>query len=68
MSVCIDGRNFNYIKVKTVKEVDAHIQRFGVEYFPITISEHLRLLKECGFSTVEILWVSYMQAGFYAIK
>jgi tRNA (cmo5U34)-methyltransferase len=61
-------KEFQLHQGKTVNEVDAHIQRFGVEYFPITISEHLHLLKDCGFSTVEILWVSYMQAGFYAIK
>lgn len=45
-----------------------HINRFGVEYFPITIADHLALLQATGFTTVELLWASGMQAGFYAIR
>jgi tRNA (cmo5U34)-methyltransferase len=48
--------------------VEEHLQRFGVEYLPITVKEHISLLKKTGFSTVELLWYSYMQAGFYCIK
>ena len=36
--------------------------------FPITIEQHLEMLKNAGFKSVNILWVSYMQAGFWAIK
>ena len=53
---------------KPVEEVDKHISRYGVELLPITIEQHLALLRQVGFSTVEILWVSGLQAGFYAIK
>jgi tRNA (cmo5U34)-methyltransferase len=53
---------------KTEAEAQKHIDRFGVEYFPITVEEHLKLLKEFGFQSVELLWYSYMQAGFYCIK
>lgn len=53
---------------KGMEEAEKHVNRFGHEYYPITIEEHRDLLKEAGFSVVEILWVSYMQAGFYAIK
>jgi tRNA (cmo5U34)-methyltransferase len=53
---------------KSLDEVAAHIKRFGVEYFPLTISEHIALLNNSGFSTVEIFWFSNMQAGFDAIK
>lgn len=49
-------------------EVKRHIERRGVEVFPITIEEHLELLKRAGFSSVNILWASYLQAGFWAIK
>ena len=48
--------------------VKAHQARRGVEMFPITIEQHLEILKEAGFRSVNILWVSYMQAGFWAIK
>jgi tRNA (cmo5U34)-methyltransferase len=50
---------------ETVKN---HLQRFDNEYFPITIEDHLKLLKNAGFKVVELFWFSYMQAGFYCIK
>jgi len=60
--------NFQIVHGKSQQEAENHLKRFNTEYFPITISEHIDLLKGVGFSTTEILWVSYMQAGFYAIK
>ncbi|UWG97230.1 class I SAM-dependent methyltransferase [Dehalobacter sp. DCM] len=53
---------------KSPEEVNKHLSRYGVEIFPITIESHLKLLKEIGFTAVEVFWVSVMQAGFYAIK
>jgi tRNA (cmo5U34)-methyltransferase len=47
---------------------EKHAGRMNSEYFPITVSEHLDLLKETGFKTAELFWRSHMQAGFYAIK
>jgi len=59
---------FQISKGKTVEEAKNHLKRFNVEYFPITIEEHLSLLRKSGFSVVEMFWYSYMQAGFYCIK
>ena len=53
---------------KTQAEAKQHIDRFGKEYLPISIIEHIDLLNKIGFRSVEILWASYMQAGFYAMK
>jgi tRNA (cmo5U34)-methyltransferase len=53
---------------KSPEEAQKHLDRFDVEYHPLTIEEHLELLRGCNFSTVEVLWYSYMQAGFYAVK
>jgi tRNA (cmo5U34)-methyltransferase len=53
---------------KTAKEAEKHLERFGKEYFPINIEEHLKLYRETGFKAVELFWYSYMQAGFYCIK
>ncbi len=53
---------------KDYESAQKHLQRFDTKYFPITIDEHIRLLKECGFKIVELFWYSYMQAGFYCIK
>lgn len=61
-------KNFQISKGKNEKEVENHLKRFNVEYFPINIGEHLSLLRKCGFSVVEMFWYSYMQAGFYCIK
>lgn len=53
---------------KTEQESQEHISRYGNDYFPITIDEHKKLLKDCGFKVVELLWCSYMQAGLMGIK
>ena len=50
------------------EDVQMHINRRGVEVFPITIEEHIKLLRECGFKSVDLLWTSYLQAGFWAVK
>ena len=50
------------------EEIEIHLERFGTEYFPINVEEHLELLRKTGFRTVELFWYSYMQAGFYCIK
>ncbi len=47
---------------------EKHAGRLNSEYFPITVPEHLALLKETGFKTGELFWKSQMQAGFYAVK
>ncbi|MGB9979108.1 class I SAM-dependent methyltransferase [Methanobacterium sp.] len=61
-------KRFQISKGKAVGEVENHINRFGVEYFPINIEGHLSLLRKIGFRVVEMFWYSYMQAGFYCIK
>ena len=53
---------------KSEEAVNKHIGRFGIEFFPISITNHLELLHATGFSCVELCWASGMQAGFYAIK
>jgi tRNA (cmo5U34)-methyltransferase len=60
--------NFQLSKGKTEEQVENHLSRFGVDYFPIPVEEHLALYRRCGFKTVEIFWYSYMQAGFFCIK
>ena len=61
-------KRFQISRGKPVVDAENHIKRFNVEYFPITIEEHLLLLKKSGFRVVEMFWYSYMQAGFYCIK
>lgn len=53
---------------KTRQDAQGHLARYGTEYFPITIQEHLELLEKCGFRVAELFWFSYIQAGFYAVK
>jgi tRNA (cmo5U34)-methyltransferase len=53
---------------RTSITAEKHTARFNSEYFPIKVYEHLELLKETGFQTVELFWRSHIQAGFYAIK
>lgn len=53
---------------KSPDAANKHISRFGSELLPVTLAEHRELLAETGFSTVELFWVSGLQAGFYGIK
>jgi tRNA (cmo5U34)-methyltransferase len=61
-------KNFQISRGKPAVEAEDHLDRFGKEYFPLTIEEHLKLYRNCGFKIVEIFWYSGMQAGFYCVK
>ena len=53
---------------KSMQESEEHIARYGKEYYPVSVTENLKLMRECGFKTVEILWLSNMQIGIWGIK
>lgn len=53
---------------KNIEECESHIKRYGKDYFPISISENIKLMRNCGFKAVEILWLSNMQVGLWGIK
>lgn len=61
-------KSFQLSQGKSMEESNRHIGRYGKAYFPITISEHLEVFKQCGFVNVEILWVSNMQVGLLGVK
>lgn len=61
-------KEFQIANGKTKEEAELHIKRYGQSYFPISISESIEFLKDCGFRVVEILWLSYMQVGILARK
>jgi tRNA (cmo5U34)-methyltransferase len=53
---------------KSLDECQKHINRYGKDYFPISMSENIELMRNCGFKAVEILWLSNMQVGFWGMK
>lgn len=53
---------------KSFEESTKHIERYGKDYFPITLEEHLTLMRNSGFRAVEILWLSNIQVGFWGMK
>jgi tRNA (cmo5U34)-methyltransferase len=61
-------KQFQLKQGRDLSTVEYQISRFGVSFFPITIIEHFEVLYAAGFRTVEIFWLSHMQAGFCAIK
>ncbi len=61
-------KNYMINQGKTEQEIHNHMLRRGTQVFPITIQEHFELLYKTGFKTVDMLWMSYMQAGFFAVK
>ncbi|MGB9927676.1 MAG: methyltransferase [Methanosarcina sp.] len=60
--------NFQLSHGRNEDEIKKLLERFNTDIFPITVDEHLKLMKETGFKIVELFWYSYMQAGFYGIK
>lgn len=61
-------KNFQLSRGRDEETVENFLKRFDVEFFPITIEDHLLLLEKTGFKVVEMFWMSYMQAGFYCLK
>lgn len=53
---------------KPPADAQAHVDRLGREVFPITLDEHLALLREVGFERCGLLWYSYLQAGVYGMR
>lgn len=53
---------------KSANEANKHISRYNKGYFPITIEEHLKVFRKCGFKYVDVFWVSNMQVGIMGIK
>ena len=53
---------------KSLEECNKHIERYGKDYFPITVKEHINLMRNSGFQVVEILWLSNMQVGLWGMK
>lgn len=50
------------------EDVEAFLARCGVNYFPLPVSTHVKLLRDAGFRQIHVFWQSYVQAGIYAIK
>lgn len=61
-------RAYQLSQGRSAGNCDEHMGRYGNEYFPISITEHLDLLRQCGFERAEVLWVSNMQVGLLGIK
>jgi tRNA (cmo5U34)-methyltransferase len=60
--------NYQIKQGSSVSAVESHRKRFKTRYFPITIDEHLDQLRATGLQIAQIFWLSYMQAGFFALK
>lgn len=53
---------------KSLAECEKHMGRYGKEYYPITLTETIELMRDCGFKAVEVLWLSNMQVGIWGMK
>lgn len=45
-----------------------HLERYGKDYFPITVSESLDMPRECSFAESEVFALSCCQAAFISVK
>ncbi len=61
-------RRFQLLQGKSPEEAQRHIDRYGRDYYPLTPGENLAQLRACGFRAAEMLWLSNMQLGVWAMK
>lgn len=61
-------KHFQLSQGRSQSTVENHLKRLNTHYFPLSIIDHLSLLRSVGFRTVEMFWLSRMQAGFYGIR
>lgn len=52
---------------RTEQEAKEHLEREGSVFFPIAVEDHLQLFAAEGFTTCELFWRSFAQAGFLAV-
>jgi len=57
---------FQRMAGKSDSEIARHRDRFGNEYFPVSVDDHRQVLQQAGFRAIEPVWLSVMQAGFAA--
>ena len=60
-------RHFQITQGKAIAEADSHLQRFDVEFHPLTVEEHLTLLRNCGFAVRPLLYGDKQQAGTHSL-
>ncbi len=53
---------------RTPEACRKHLERYNKCYFPITVSESLGMLRECGFAESEVFALSCCQAAFISVK
>jgi tRNA (cmo5U34)-methyltransferase len=64
----MNWKRFQLSAGRDPETVEGHLKRFDTMFFPLTVEEHLSMLRGIGFRAVELLWYSCMQAGFYCVK
>lgn len=64
----MNWKSFQLSKGRDLGTTLDHLKRFDTVFFPITVEEHISMLRKMGFKAVELLWYSYLQAGFYCLK
>lgn len=50
------------------EDTEALLNRYGVEFKPRPVDEHIHLLEDAGFHDVEVFWVSSSQVGLSATR
>ncbi len=61
-------RDFLLANGRNEDDAEMFLDRYGVEYKPRSVDEHIRLLEEAGFHDVEVFWMSSSQIGLSATR
>lgn len=60
--------SFQLERGRSPEDCHRHLERYGKNYFPTTVSESLDMLRECGFAESEVFALSCCQAAFISVK
>ncbi len=61
-------KNYLISHGRSEKDADIFLDRYGVEYHPRTVDQHIKILENHGFRDVEVFWYSYGQIGLHCRK
>lgn len=61
-------KDFLLDNCRSDSEAEVYLDRYGTEYFPLTVTQHIEVMKKAGFTDVEVFYYSYGQVGLFGFR
>ncbi len=55
-------------KGRSDNAAEGYLDRYGTEFHPHTVEQHLKLMEDAGFTDVEVFYYNYGQIGLYGFR